>query len=114
MQRPIGAFKADVGGQGMPGIVTTPTMPVGPTSSLTAMVPVERTSTGFSPTGASAFPLTWAVAPGASAPVTRTVCSVAVTTDALKRSVALEVFMKAMLSADTLLTGTWAELPGRG
>ena len=33
----------------MPGIVTTPTMPVGPTSSLTAMVPVEWTSTGLQP-----------------------------------------------------------------
>ena len=38
----------------------------------------------------------------------------AVTTDALKRSVALEVFMKAMLSAVTLATGTWTELPGAG
>ena len=98
----------------MPGIVTTPTMPVGPTSSLMAIVPVEWTSTGFKPTGANARAGQFAVAPGASEPVTSTVFLVAETAVALKCSVAPEVFIRARPWGATLLTGVWVVVPGAG
>ena len=57
-QRPMAAAK------GRPGIVITPTMPLGVTSSLTAIGPPARTTIGSSPTLVSAEPDTTSTGPG--------------------------------------------------
>ena len=58
---------------GIPGIVTTPTPPEGPTSSLTAIVPVARTTRGSNAVCERLLPDTTTVAPGAIAPAASTV-----------------------------------------
>jgi len=48
--------------RGRPGMVTTPTAPLGPASSLTAIGPLARTMIWLSPAAARAEPLTSTVA----------------------------------------------------